>query len=39
MKAHRNKGGIVIAATHQELGLEDAQRLAMKGFEYGEMMY
>jgi heme exporter protein A len=39
MKAHREKGGIVIAATHQELGLEDAKGLLMKGFEYGESMY
>ena len=39
MKAHRQKGGIIIAATHQELGLEAVQRLVMKGFEYvGEMV-
>ena len=37
MKAHREKGGIVIAATHQDLGLEGAQGLAMKGFEFGEV--
>jgi heme exporter protein A len=39
MKAHREKGGIVIAATHQELGLGRAQELVMKGFEYGESVY
>ena len=36
MKEHLGRGGIIIAATHQELGLEDAQRLEMKGFEYAE---
>jgi heme exporter protein A len=36
MRAHREKGGIVIAATHQPLGLEDAQGLVMKGFEFHE---
>ena len=36
MRAHREKGGIVIAATHQELGLAEAKGLVMKGFEYGE---
>lgn len=36
MKAHRQGGGIVIAATHQELGLDGVQELVMKGFEYGE---
>lgn len=34
MMAHRANGGIVVAATHQPLGLEDAQELMMKGFEY-----
>jgi heme exporter protein A len=34
MTAHRDRGGIVIAATHQELGLAGAKRLMMKGFEY-----
>lgn len=34
MTAHRLRGGIVMAATHQPLGLEDAQELVMKGFEY-----
>jgi heme exporter protein A len=35
MKEHLDRGGIIVAATHQELGLEDAKRLEMKGFEYG----
>jgi heme exporter protein A len=39
MKAHREKGGIVVAATHQELGLVRAQGLVMRGFEYGESTY
>jgi heme exporter protein A len=39
MQAHRQKGGIVIAATHQDLGLEAAQGLVMKGFEHGESVY
>lgn len=34
MKAHLARGGIIIAATHQDLGLEGAERLVMKGFEY-----
>ena len=34
MNGHLDRGGIIIAATHQELGLEDAKRLEMKGFEY-----
>jgi heme exporter protein A len=34
MREHLEKGGIIVAATHQELGLEGAQRLEMKGFEY-----
>ena len=36
MKGYLEGGGIIVAATHQELGLEDAKRLEMKGFEYGE---
>ncbi|MDB5550758.1 MAG: ccmA [Rhizobium sp.] len=36
MKAHLVRGGSIIAATHQELGLEGAKRLEMKGFEYHE---
>lgn len=34
MKGHLGRGGVIIAATHQELGLADAKRLEMKGFEY-----
>lgn len=34
MQGHLARGGIIIAATHQELGLENAGRLEMKGFEY-----
>ena len=34
MKEYLERGGIIIAATHQELGLEGAKRLEMKGFEY-----
>lgn len=34
MKDHLGRGGIIVAATHQDLGLEDATRLEMKGFEY-----
>jgi heme exporter protein A len=34
MRRHLARGGIIIAATHQELGLEGEQRLEMKGFEY-----
>lgn len=30
--AHLEKGGLVVAATHQPLGLEDAQELRMTGF-------
>jgi heme exporter protein A len=36
MKGHLERGGIIVAATHQELGLKDAKRLEMKGFEYHE---
>jgi heme exporter protein A len=36
MKGHLARGGIIVAATHQELGLEDAKRLEMKGFCYHE---
>jgi heme exporter protein A len=32
IEAHRHKGGIVIAATHQPLGLADARELRMTGF-------
>ena len=34
MKGHLGRGGIIVAATHQELGVEGAKRLEMKGFEY-----
>ncbi len=33
IKEHLAAGGIVLAATHQPLGLEDAQELRMTGFE------
>jgi heme exporter protein A len=36
MRGHLARGGIIIAATHQELGIEGAKRLEMKGFEYHE---
>ena len=32
VKAHLGKGGIVLAATHQSLGLEGAQEMRMTGF-------
>jgi heme exporter protein A len=34
MKAHLDQGGLIIAATHQPLGLENAQELVMTGFDY-----
>jgi heme exporter protein A len=37
MRGHLARGGIIVAATHQELGLEGAKRLEMKGFEYHEV--
>lgn len=39
MRSHLEQGGIIVAATHQELGLENAKRLEMKGFEYQEVVY
>ncbi len=30
------EGGMLIAATHQPLGIEDVKTLVMKGFEYGD---
>jgi heme exporter protein A len=36
MRGHLARGGIIVAATHQELGLEGVTRLEMKGFEYHE---
>ncbi|MCZ7890042.1 cytochrome C biogenesis protein, partial [Agrobacterium salinitolerans] len=32
VKSHLGKGGIVLAATHQSLGLEKARELQMTGF-------
>ena len=37
IEAHRATGGIVLAATHQPLGLEGARTLVMTGFAYDEM--
>jgi len=34
IEAHRRKGGIVLAATHQPLGLEGARELRMAGFAH-----
>jgi len=34
IETHRHKGGIVLAATHQPLGLEGAQELRMAGFAH-----
>ncbi len=34
VKAHLGKGGIVIAATHQPLGLDRTKELHMTGFEH-----
>ncbi|MGR6467627.1 heme ABC exporter ATP-binding protein CcmA [Rhizobium sp. PAMB 3182] len=36
VETHLAIGGIVIAATHQPLGLKDTKELKMKGFEYLE---
>ncbi len=35
VRSHLSKGGIVIAATHQPLGLENAAELRMTGFQHG----
>ncbi len=35
-QAHLAEGGMLVAATHQPLGIEDVKTLVMKGFEYGE---
>lgn len=35
-QAHLATGGMLVAATHQPLGIEDVKTLVMKGFEYGE---
>ncbi|RKE80016.1 heme exporter protein A [Rhizobium sp. AG855] len=39
VKRHREAGGIVIAATHQPLGMEGAQTLEMLGFDGVDMEY
>ena len=31
MQAHREEGGIIVAATHQPLGLDDAVQLRLTG--------
>lgn len=36
MKDHLASGGILIAATHQPLGLDQPRQLVMKGFDYAE---
>lgn len=33
--AHLGRGGMVLAATHQPLGIDDPKRLQMAGFDYG----
>ena len=33
-QAHLAEGGMLVAATHQPLGIEDVKTLVMKGFEY-----
>jgi heme exporter protein A len=35
-QAHLAQGGLLIAATHQPLGIENVKSMVMKGFEYGE---
>lgn len=37
VRAHLANGGIVLAATHQPLGLDNAQRLDMRGFEFDDL--
>lgn len=39
VRHHRQSGGIVLAATHQPLGLEGAQSLEMLGFDGVDMEY
>lgn len=34
VRRHRQAGGIVLAATHQPLGMDGAQSLEMRGFEF-----
>ncbi len=35
MRAHLAGGGLVVAATHQALGLENARDLSVEGFRAG----
>jgi heme exporter protein A len=37
VRQHRATGGIVLAATHQPLGMEGAQTLEMRGFEFTDL--
>lgn len=37
VRAHLEKGGIALAATHQPLGLENTRKLEMRGFEFVEV--
>ena len=37
VKQHRQGGGIVLAATHQPIGLQDAQQIVMQGFVYSDL--
>jgi heme exporter protein A len=37
VRQHRASGGIVLAATHQPLGIEGAQTLEMHGFEFTDL--
>lgn len=37
VRQHRASGGIVLAATHQPLGMEGAQTLEMRGFEFTDL--
>ena len=36
-QTHLAAGGMLVAATHQPLGIESVKSLVMKGFEYGEV--
>jgi heme exporter protein A len=37
VRAHMENGGMVLAATHQPLGLPDTQQLDMRGFEFDDL--
>lgn len=37
IRSHLSAGGMVLAATHQPLGLEKTQQLEMRGFEYDDL--